>query len=589
MFRKLFIVVIMILHSICSFAQFPVSIEVRSNGQIFQSPNTKVGAKYSIIVEGTFSIWPQFTDCRGFDGAYVYEAPKEEIDGLRWPPEYIDVLGIKIEIFKLPKWVGDTTLYQFPPPNISKPVIELSLEKQKGFRINGKSLPNTGYNPQHKYEIELIGDGNPFVFQILDSNFNIFDGKTIPRYDDNCGFLTVYVSKHLENDSVLVSEICKDYFFEDKYHLDANIFFRSERNENIENLLSVGYNISLSFDNKTFNQTDINCKYLKGSGELHLLLDNSGSMLAGETKTDTIQRIDAAKNLVFSIIDILDEKDGISLICFGQSAQLIFDLNNLTQHNKTFIKDSLSKIEAGYKTDLLSGLTILQDQITKTNNQRKIILVLSDFADNINTDFLNKFSNIVSNLKTEMVLVNYAQGGNVSDIISNGIIDSIKNRDKLKVFSSKETNNILNYIIKKTGIVVKEDCCEVIFDFDPCYFQKDTVINAKLQFQYNDTTYVFNHNIEFKCQQGLIEGYKSNIIELNNNSNELVLKFNSVANEYLLLKIFDIMGNIVYKNNYNSINGENLIVIPISNFSNGIYLLNIINNKYIESYKFIKF
>lgn len=84
-------------YSASSFAQFPLTLEVDSKGNIFQSPNTKVGAKYIYRFEGTFSIWPQFTDCRGFDGAYVYEAPKEEVDGLRWPPETIEVLGNQIE------------------------------------------------------------------------------------------------------------------------------------------------------------------------------------------------------------------------------------------------------------------------------------------------------------------------------------------------------------------------------------------------------------------------------------------------------------------------------------------------------------
>ena len=101
-------------------AQFPSTLQVDAKGTLFKSSKTLIGAKYKIRVEGTFSILPQFSDCKGFDATYVYEAPKEEIDNFRWPPEEIDFLGNKIEIFKLPKWVGDPTLYQFPPPKYFK-------------------------------------------------------------------------------------------------------------------------------------------------------------------------------------------------------------------------------------------------------------------------------------------------------------------------------------------------------------------------------------------------------------------------------------------------------------------------------------
>src|SRR5512146_1646775 len=74
-----------------AFAQFPATLTLPSNGAVVSSPVTSPATRYRITVEGSYSMWPQFLDCHGVDGAYVYDVPQEEIDAYRWPPETIKI------------------------------------------------------------------------------------------------------------------------------------------------------------------------------------------------------------------------------------------------------------------------------------------------------------------------------------------------------------------------------------------------------------------------------------------------------------------------------------------------------------------
>lgn len=55
-----------------------------------------------------------------------------------------------------------------------------------GFRINAEPLPwQKSPNIHHRYQVSIIGVGNPICVNILDSAFNIAYQKMVPRCEDN--------------------------------------------------------------------------------------------------------------------------------------------------------------------------------------------------------------------------------------------------------------------------------------------------------------------------------------------------------------------------------------------------------------------
>jgi len=124
-------------------------ITLKPDGVPVYSQPTDTGKKYLITIEGTYSMWPQFTDCHGVDAVYVYDVPQEEIDQFRWPPQKIKVGNLEIPFVELPHWVGDDKTWDFPPPQIGFPKFRLNFRKYTGFRIDDEPLPMFPFNHTH--------------------------------------------------------------------------------------------------------------------------------------------------------------------------------------------------------------------------------------------------------------------------------------------------------------------------------------------------------------------------------------------------------------------------------------------------------
>lgn len=209
LFRRLFFVATFLLAFLVvqsSFAQFPVTIKLDSKSPDVKFTSvTQKGKKYLITVSGTYSQWPQHNGY-GVDAAYVYDVPQEEINALRWPPKEITIpiIGTKVKILDIPHWVGDPTDY--PAKDLIQYIpglqVRINFRGYLGFRINGLPLdPAPKFDTvTHRYQVEMIGDGNPFKFQILDSTYSIPQEKVIGRYEDNSGSLNVLVEEEKTND-----------------------------------------------------------------------------------------------------------------------------------------------------------------------------------------------------------------------------------------------------------------------------------------------------------------------------------------------------------------------------------------------------
>lgn len=147
-------------------AQFPATLKLSArNAGVVNSPITRSDARYRLTVSGTYSQWPQFPDCHGVDAVWVYDVPQQEIDAYRWPPKTI--LGAPF--VEIPNWVGDSTVYSFPPVGFGvNPILELSFRKYLGFRLNGEPLPAMTIDKTfHRYQVVMAGTGEPLRMEIL--------------------------------------------------------------------------------------------------------------------------------------------------------------------------------------------------------------------------------------------------------------------------------------------------------------------------------------------------------------------------------------------------------------------------------------
>ena len=155
------------------------------------------GKRYRIIVQGTYSMW-DVNDSTGIDGAYIYKAPQNELDKLRWPPEKITFNSNTYDICVLPKWVGDTTTYLQKQFEFLQPLIcSYNFNKWTGFRIDGNPLPNSGYNPSHSYTLDIEGAGKPLALEIIDSLIDYLNEDKGPRayYSNNSGEIKVTIEE----------------------------------------------------------------------------------------------------------------------------------------------------------------------------------------------------------------------------------------------------------------------------------------------------------------------------------------------------------------------------------------------------------
>ena len=200
---RYFLVAFICCSAFCStsniFAQAKKDYIVRANtfGNKVITDTLIKGKRYRIIVQGTYSMW-DVNDSTGIDGAYIYKAPQNELDKLRWPPEKITFNSNTYDICVLPKWVGDTTTYLQKQFEFLQPLIcSYNFNKWTGFRIDGNPLPNSGYNSSHSYTLNIEGADKPLALEIIDSLIDYLNEDKGPRayYSNNSGQIKVTIEE----------------------------------------------------------------------------------------------------------------------------------------------------------------------------------------------------------------------------------------------------------------------------------------------------------------------------------------------------------------------------------------------------------
>ena len=85
------------------------------------------------------------------------------------------------------------------------------------------------------------------------------------------------------------------------------------------------------------------------NADLVCVIDISGSMCG--------EKIHLVKESLKILVDMMDQKDRIALVLFESEAKLYYDINYLTQENKSKIKELINNINASGGTNIASGVS----------------------------------------------------------------------------------------------------------------------------------------------------------------------------------------------------------------------------------------
>ena len=122
----------------------------------------------------------------------------------------------------------------------------------------------------------------------------------------------------------------------------------------------------------------------KCNADLICVIDISGSM-DGE-------KIQLVRESLKVLVEMMDKTDRLALVLFDNQASIFYDLNYMTDKEKSIIKQKIDKINASGGTNILSGLEkaveilkVIKNDKNNTNRVSSIIL-LSDGCDNYSND-----------------------------------------------------------------------------------------------------------------------------------------------------------------------------------------------------------
>ena len=515
---RYFLVAFICCSAFCStsniFAQAKKDYIVRANtfGNKVITDTLIKGKRYRIIVQGTYSMW-DVNDSTGIDGAYIYKAPQNELDKLRWPPEKITFNSNTYDICVLPKWVGDTTTYLQKQFEFLQPLIcSYNFNKWTGFRIDGNPLPNSGYNSSHSYTLNIEGADKPLALEIIDSLIDYLNEDKGPRayYSNNSGEIKVTIEE-LSNTTIDVCGNPITLLDSNKkiigFKFGAALLEINQNNGTIKKNLLKDFTATKSDEHKGPLGINVNgrfyCPYSidctapgKNFG-VGLIIDRSGSMgaILDSTKGLTKNRIESAQIACNSFIGKMTKGDTAFLMTFSDDVTINQDWTD----NKIKLQDSVNAIYN--KNKVLQGQTAYCEAVIKAiekmkeiNKQNKAIIVLTDGYNNLYKDGSDykKLHDIISS-PTYGRLKIYTIGLGLSNkkvITDPSLTDlerlEIRQKDSLKMVSLisfgkyYDANNAkaIDSIYDEIKIEISNDeCCTIKVDFqqDSSKTSEDTI------------------------------------------------------------------------------------------------------------------
>lgn len=517
---RYFLVALICCSAFCStsniFAQAKKDYIVRANtfGNKVITDTLIKGKRYRVIVQGTYSMW-NTVDSTGIDGAYIYKAPQDELEKLRWPPERIIFNSNTYDVCVLPKWVGDTTNYLQKQFEFLQPLIcSYNFNKWTGFRIDGNPLPNSGYNSSHSYTLNIEGADKPLALEIIDSLIDYLNEDKGPRayYSNNSGQIKVTVEELSSttidvcgNPITLIDSITKKII---GFKFGAALLEINQNNGTIKKNLLKDFDATKSDEHKGPLGINVNgrfyCPYSidctapgKNFG-VGLIIDRSGSMgaILDSTKEGlTKNRIESAQIACNSFIGKMTKGDTAFLMTFSDDVTIDRNWTGDTTQLKNAVNAiyDKSKVLKG-QTAFCEAVIKAIDKMKEINKQNKAIIVLTDGYNNLYKDGSDykKLHDIISS-PTYGRLKIYTIGLGLSNkkVITDPSLTElerleIRQKDSLRMVSLisfgkyYDANNAkaIDSIYNEIKIEISDDeCCTIKVDFqqDSSKTTEDTI------------------------------------------------------------------------------------------------------------------
>lgn len=475
-----------------TFAQAKKDYIVRANtfGNKVITDTLLKGKRYRVIVQGTYSMWNTL-DSTGIDGAYIYKAPQDELEKLRWPPEKFTFNSKTYDICVLPKWVGDTTNYLQDFDSITPPIIcSYNFNKWTGFRIDGNPMPNSGYNSSHTYTLDIEGAGKPLALEIIDSLIDYLNEDKGPRayYSNNSGHIKVTVEESNKIDLGICKEptakfdsITKkivEFTFEaslteiinDKDGTKKNLLkdFNAVNSDKQKGPLGINVN------GRFYCPYTIDCKAPAKNFGVGLILDRSGSMgvILNDPSSNPITRIEAAQSSCNSFISKMTKGDTAFLMTFsddvtidknwtGDTAQLKIAVNAIYDKNKVL------KGQTAYYEAVIKAI----EKMKEINKQNKAIIVLTDGYNNINRvgyEYKDLLDIISSPTYGRLKIYTIGLGllpTTPLEILQKSYLDTISNKTGGKYYDADNASAITNIYNDINKELSDNECCTITVGF----------------------------------------------------------------------------------------------------------------------------
>ena len=516
---RYFLVAFICCSAFCStsniFAQAKKDYVVRANtfGNKVITDTLIKGKRYRIIVQGTYSMW-NVNDSTGIDGAYIYKAPQNELDNLRWPPEKITFNSNTYDVCVLPKWVGDTTNYLQKQFEFLQPLIcSYNFNKWTGFRIDGNPLPNSGYNSSHSYTLNIEGADKPLALEIIDSLIDYLNEDKGPRayYSNNSGEIKVTVEELSSttidvcgNPITLIDSITKKII---GFKFGAALLEINQNNGTIKKNLLKDFDaksdehkgpLGINVNGRFYCPYSIDCTAPGKNFGVGLILDRSGSMgaILDSTKEGlTKNRIESAQIACNSFIGKMTKGDTAFLMTFSDDVTIDRNWTGDTTQlknavNAIYDKNKVLKGQTAFCEAVIKAI----DKMKEINKQNKAIIVLTDGYNNLYKDGSDykKLHDIISS-PTYGRLKIYTIGLGLSNkkvITDPSLTDlerlEIRQKDSLKMVSIisfgkyYDANNAkaIDSIYDEIKIEISDDeCCTIKVDFqqDSSKTTEDTI------------------------------------------------------------------------------------------------------------------
>lgn len=169
---------------------------------------------------------------------------------------------------------------------------------------------------------------------------------------------------------------------------------------------------------------------------LVLLIDCSGSMQSDD-------RLEIAKKGAIKCLDVLSDKDFVSIISFSDSVTIHQPMTSIK--NKTTIIKAINSIALGGGTKLGSGLRQAQEQVYNSNCEYKNVITLTDGLPSESDDELKR---IVRNMANDNIICSFI---NISSDSGKSILTTLSNIGNGNYYFCRTASGLIDVMLSSVS------------------------------------------------------------------------------------------------------------------------------------------